>query len=181
MTALKLATFNINGVRTRMPVLLQWLEKERPDIVCLQELKVTDDKFPAAELQAAGYGALWHGQPSWNGVAILARDAEPLECRRGLPGEQAHKLAALRRRHLTPLQERRVGRVDRGGDIGRRGGADLAQETAVHGRPGHPALATRNGGAAGHQRGLGSGSQVVSRHGRRFCRKGTPCSVVGAT
>lgn len=87
MTALKLATFNINGVRTRMPVLLQWLEKERPDIVCLQELKVTDDKFPAAELQAAGYGALWHGQPSWNGVAILARDAEPLECRRGLPGD----------------------------------------------------------------------------------------------
>lgn len=87
MTSLKLATFNINGIRNRMPVLLQWLAKEQPDIVCLQELKATDDKFPAAELQAAGYGALWCGQPSWNGVAILARDSQPLESRRGLPGD----------------------------------------------------------------------------------------------
>lgn len=87
MTSLKLATFNINGIRTRLPVLLQWLAREQPDIVCLQELKVTDPKFPAAELRAAGYGALWHGQASWNGVAILARDGEPVECRRGLPGD----------------------------------------------------------------------------------------------
>lgn len=85
--ALKLATFNINGIRTRLPILLQWLEKEQPDIVCLQELKATDAQFPVAEIAAAGYGALWHGQQSWNGVAILARDAEPLESRRGLPGD----------------------------------------------------------------------------------------------
>jgi exodeoxyribonuclease-3 len=85
--ALKLATFNINGIRTRLAILLQWLQKEQPDIVCLQELKATDAAFPVAELNAAGYGALWHGQQSWNGVAILARDAEPLESRRGLPGD----------------------------------------------------------------------------------------------
>ena len=93
MTALKLATFNINGIRTRLPVLLQWLEKEQPDIVCLQELKATDAKFPAKEVRAAGYGALWHGQTSWNGVAILARDGEPLETRRGLPGDPSDEQA----------------------------------------------------------------------------------------
>lgn len=89
MKAVKLATFNINGVRKRLPILLEWLDKEAPAIVCLQELKATDAQFPAKELRAAGYGALWHGQASWNGVAILARDAEPLESRRGLPGDAA--------------------------------------------------------------------------------------------
>ncbi len=84
---LKLATYNINGVVKRLPILLQWLEKEAPDIVCLQELKATDASFPLAEVRAAGYGALVHGQKSWNGVAILARDSEPLESRRGLPGD----------------------------------------------------------------------------------------------
>lgn len=93
MTALKLATFNINGIRTRLPILLQWLEKERPDIVCLQELKATDANFPARELSAAGYGAVWHGQSAWNGVAILARDGEPIETRRGLPGDPSDEQA----------------------------------------------------------------------------------------
>ena len=64
-----------------------WLEESAPDIVCLQELKAPDEKFPAAALRAAGYGAVWHGQKSWNGVAILARGAEPVETRRGLPGD----------------------------------------------------------------------------------------------
>ncbi|MDG9882472.1 exodeoxyribonuclease III [Pseudomonas sp. GD04058] len=84
MKALKIATFNINGIRARQTNLLAWLEREKPDIVCLQELKAAD--FPTQQLAEAGYGSLFLGQPSWNGVAILARDAEPLEIRRGLPG-----------------------------------------------------------------------------------------------
>jgi exodeoxyribonuclease-3 len=95
---LKIATFNINGIRTRLPILLQWLARETPDVVCLQELKAPDNAFPRAELEAAGYGSIWHGQKSWNGVAILARGAEPLESRRGLPGfaedEQSRYLEA---------------------------------------------------------------------------------------
>ncbi|HUP92980.1 MAG TPA: exodeoxyribonuclease III [Solimonas sp.] len=83
---LRIATFNINGIRSRLPALLEWLAREAPDVVCLQELKAADAAFPIAEIRAAGYGAIWHGQVSWNGVAILARDAEPLETRRGLPG-----------------------------------------------------------------------------------------------
>ncbi|WP_407352323.1 exodeoxyribonuclease III [Luteimonas sp. R10] len=86
--ALKIATFNVNGIRSRLPHLLQWLEKERPDVACLQELKAPDDNFPAAELERAGYGALWVGQRSWNGVAVLARDAQPVESRRALPGDR---------------------------------------------------------------------------------------------
>jgi exodeoxyribonuclease-3 len=85
--ALRLATFNINGIRSRLQSLLTWLERERPDIVCLQELKAVDAAFPAKELQAAGYGAIWQGQTAWNGVAILARDADPIEARRRLPGD----------------------------------------------------------------------------------------------
>jgi exonuclease III len=73
MKALKIATFNINGIRSRLPALLAWLEQEQPDIACLQELKAADQQFPRAELEAAGYGSLHHGQPSWNGVAILVR------------------------------------------------------------------------------------------------------------
>ncbi len=87
--AVKIATFNVNGVASRLPILLEWLQTAAPDVVCLQELKCTDDKFPRAELHAAGYGSLWHGQRSWNGVAILARGSEPLESRRGLPGDPA--------------------------------------------------------------------------------------------
>src|SRR3989449_5663168 len=86
---LKLATFNINGIARRVSHLLQWLKKESPDIVCLQELKGLDAAFPIADIRKAGYGAIWHGQRSWNGVAILAKDSDPIECRRGLPGNAA--------------------------------------------------------------------------------------------
>lgn len=82
-----IATFNINGIKSRLPNLLQWLAKESPDIVCLQELKAPDIGFPIDAIRAAGYGAIWHGQRSWNGVAILAKGAEPAETRRGLPGD----------------------------------------------------------------------------------------------
>ena len=84
---MRIATYNVNGVNGRLPVLLRWLEAARPDIVCLQELKSPDEKFPQAAIEQAGYGAVWHGQKSWNGVAILARDCEPVETRRGLPGD----------------------------------------------------------------------------------------------
>jgi exodeoxyribonuclease-3 len=84
---MKIATFNVNGVNGRLPVLLRWLEEKAPDVACLQELKAPQDKFPLAALEAAGYGAIWHGQKSWNGVAILARGREPVEIRRGLPGD----------------------------------------------------------------------------------------------
>jgi exodeoxyribonuclease-3 len=84
---LKIATFNVNGINTRLPQLLAWLAKEKPDIVALQELKATDEAFPAAQLEQAGYGALWHGQRSWNGVALLGRGTGPVESRRGLPGD----------------------------------------------------------------------------------------------
>jgi exodeoxyribonuclease III len=84
---MKIATFNVNGINGRLPILLRWLEEARPDIVCLQELKAPQEKFPEAALAHAGYGAIWHGQKSWNGVAILARGVEPQETRRGLPGD----------------------------------------------------------------------------------------------
>ncbi len=84
---MKIATFNVNGVNGRLPVLLRWLKEARPDIACLQELKAPDERFPEAALRDAGYGAIWHGQKSWNGVAILARGAKPQETRRGLPGD----------------------------------------------------------------------------------------------
>jgi exodeoxyribonuclease-3 len=89
VTSFKIATFNINGIRSRLPALLAWLEREQPDVACLQELKAPDAAFPVKEINAAGYGAIWHGQTSWNGVAILAKGTEPLESRRGLPGDPA--------------------------------------------------------------------------------------------
>src|SRR5687767_5403792 len=89
MTELKVATFNVNGIGTRLPHLLQWLAKAQPDIVCLQELKATDKAFPAYDLRKAGYGAIWRGERLWNGVAILAKGAQPVEIRRELPGEAA--------------------------------------------------------------------------------------------
>lgn len=84
---MKIATYNVNGVNRRLPVLLRWLEEAEPDVVCLQELKSPDERFPVAAIEAAGYGAIWHGQKSWNGVAILARGAVPIETRRGLAGD----------------------------------------------------------------------------------------------
>jgi exodeoxyribonuclease III len=84
---MKIATFNINNVNRRLANLLAWLGEAAPDVVCLQELKATDADFPAAAIRDAGYGAVWQGQRTWNGVAILARGAEPVLTRRVLPGD----------------------------------------------------------------------------------------------
>lgn len=84
---MRIASFNINGINGRLGLLLEWLADTAPDAVCLQELKAPDEKFPAAALEKAGYGAVWHGQKSWNGVAILQRGGRPVETRRGLPGD----------------------------------------------------------------------------------------------
>ena len=84
---MKIATFNVNGITARLPTLLRWLDESRPDIACLQELKAPQERFPEAAIRDAGYGFIWHGQKSWNGVAILARGAEPVERRRVLPGD----------------------------------------------------------------------------------------------
>lgn len=84
---MKIATYNVNGVNGRLQVLLRWLALEKPDIVCLQELKAPNEKFPAQAIADAGYNAIWHGQKSWNGVAILARGFEIQEVGRVLPGE----------------------------------------------------------------------------------------------
>jgi exodeoxyribonuclease-3 len=83
----KIATFNVNSVNARLPVLLRWLAESRPDVACLQELKAPQEKFPHATLREAGYHAIWQGQKAWNGVAILARAGEPLETLRGLAGD----------------------------------------------------------------------------------------------
>jgi len=82
---MRIATFNVNGINARLPSLLRWLNDTRPDVACLQELKTPHERFPEAEMTKAGYCSLWHGQKSWNGVAILARGAEPIERRRVLP------------------------------------------------------------------------------------------------
>jgi exodeoxyribonuclease III len=84
---MRIATYNINGVKARLPRLLEWLEETKPDIACLQEVKSQDEGFPASEFERIGYGAIWHGQKSFNGVAILARDAQPVETQRGLAGD----------------------------------------------------------------------------------------------
>jgi exodeoxyribonuclease-3 len=84
---MRIATFNVNGIGSRLPALLQWLEETQPDVACLQELKAPQEKFPEAALLDAGYHAIWQGQKSWNGVAILARGVAPQEVRRGLPGD----------------------------------------------------------------------------------------------
>lgn len=96
---MKIATYNVNGVNGRLPVLLRWLEMTKPDVVCLQELKAPNEKFPAKAIAEAGYNALWHGQKQWNGVAILTRNLEINEMGRGLVGEpdddQSRYLEAL--------------------------------------------------------------------------------------
>jgi exodeoxyribonuclease-3 len=84
---LKIASYNINGINSRFAVLSRWLEKFEPDIVGLQELKCTDEAFPAEAIEELGYSAIWHGQRSWNGVALLSRVGEPVETRRALPGD----------------------------------------------------------------------------------------------
>jgi exodeoxyribonuclease-3 len=82
-----MATYNVNGITSRLPVLLRWLEQSHPDVVCLQELKAPQERFPQAAIEMAGYHALWHGQKSWNGVALLARGHIPVETQRGLQGD----------------------------------------------------------------------------------------------
>jgi exodeoxyribonuclease III len=84
---MKIATYNVNGVNGRLPVLLRWLEETLPDVVCLQELKAPQEKFPEEAIKAAGYNAIWHGQKSWNGVAILSRNFPIEERHRVLPGD----------------------------------------------------------------------------------------------
>lgn len=84
---MKIASYNVNGVNGRLPVLLKWLKQSKPDVVCLQELKAPFDKFPVTAIGDAGYNAIWHGQKSWNGVALLAREREIKETRRVLPGD----------------------------------------------------------------------------------------------
>lgn len=88
---MRIATYNVNGVNGRLDHLLAWLDDTRPDVACLQELKTPDDRFPVEAIRQAGYGAIWHGQKSWNGVAILSRGDPPIEIRRGLPGDPADK------------------------------------------------------------------------------------------
>jgi exodeoxyribonuclease-3 len=85
---MKIATFNINNINRRLPNLLGWLRRAKPDVVCLQELKATDGDFPAPAIGKAGYGAVWRGQKTWNGVAILARKADPVLIRTALPGNR---------------------------------------------------------------------------------------------
>ena len=88
MPDLKIATYNVNGIRARLSHLLVWLEREQPDIACLQELKAVSEGFPILDIRAAGYEAIWHGQRSWNGVAILVKGGTgPVELRRALPGD----------------------------------------------------------------------------------------------
>jgi len=85
---MRIVTYNVNGVNGRLPVLLRWLGETSPDVVCLQELKAPQEKFPEEAIQNAGYGAIWHGQKSWNGVAILSRNGKPEEVCRALPGDE---------------------------------------------------------------------------------------------
>ena len=84
---MKLVTYNLNGIRARLPRLIEYLDHEQPDIVCLQELKCADDALPIADIEAAGYRAVWHGQKGFNGVAILSRNSEPILRQIGLPGD----------------------------------------------------------------------------------------------
>ena len=109
---LRIASYNINGINTRIHVLTRWLEEFQPDIVGLQELKCTDEAFPAEAIEALGYGAIWHGQKSWNGVAILSRVGEPVETRRGLPNDPTtakplHRGGDRRDPHRQPLRAQR--------------------------------------------------------------------------
>jgi exodeoxyribonuclease III len=89
----KIATYNVNGIKARLPRLIEWLDETKPDIVCLQELKSSDETIPIADVEAAGYAGVWHGQKGFNGVAILARGAEPALIRKGLDGEPEDEMS----------------------------------------------------------------------------------------
>ena len=90
---MKIATYNVNGVNGRLPRILDWLRETSPDVVCLQEIKTSDERCPAGAIEAAGYASLWHGQRSHHGVAILSKGAAARELRRGLPGDEEDKQA----------------------------------------------------------------------------------------
>ena len=90
---MRIATFNINGVKARLPRLLEWLDETRPKVACLQEIKSQDEGFPGEEFEKIGYHAIWHGQKSFNGVAILADGEKPVEVQRGLPGDEEDEQA----------------------------------------------------------------------------------------
>ncbi|MGN6277777.1 MAG: exodeoxyribonuclease III [Sphingomonas sp.] len=89
---MKIVTYNVNGIKARLPRLVEYLSEQQPDVVCLQELKSSDETFPEADIRDAGYGAVWHGQKGFNGVAVLAKGTDPVERQRGLAGdpEDAH-------------------------------------------------------------------------------------------
>ena len=120
---MRIATFNINNVNRRLENLLEWLEEARPDVVCLQELKATDRDFPAEAIDRAGYGVVWKGQKTWNGVAILARDADPVLTRDRLPGDDDDQ------------QSRYIEAAVRGVLIAYAGGPDLDNLAALLGVP----------------------------------------------
>ena len=84
---MKIASYNLNGIRARLPRLIEWLQREQPDVACLQELKCADEALPIADIEAAGFAGVWHGQKGFNGVAVLAKGAAPALRRVGLPGD----------------------------------------------------------------------------------------------
>jgi exodeoxyribonuclease III len=140
---MRVATFNVNSIHARLGALLQWLDETRPDVACLQELKTPQEKFPEAEIRAAGYIPIWHGQKSWNGVAILARGVEPVEVTRGLPGDPADEQSryieamvngVLRRLPVPP--ERQSGA---GAEVRLQAGLDRAPAAARPGATSTPA------------------------------------------
>ncbi|MFM2100683.1 MAG: hypothetical protein RLZZ366_2222, partial [Pseudomonadota bacterium] len=90
---MKIATYNVNGIKARLPRLIEWLDETKPDIVCLQELKSSDETIPIADITAAGYHGVWHGQKGFNGVAILGRGVEPVLIRKGLDGEPEDEMS----------------------------------------------------------------------------------------
>jgi exodeoxyribonuclease III len=100
---LKIAIFNINGLRARLGQPLEWLKREAPDVACLQELKTPDERFPASDLERAGYSALWRGQAAWSGVTILARGDQPRAARRALPGFEANTHSRYLEAHVAGL------------------------------------------------------------------------------
>ncbi|MER9203194.1 exodeoxyribonuclease III [Mesorhizobium sp. M0933] len=100
---MKIATFNVNNINSRLPNLLAWLATAKPDIACLQELKARQTQFPRTALAAAGYGAVWVGQPTWNGVAILSRGAEPVLTREALPGDDSDQQARYIKAAVTGI------------------------------------------------------------------------------
>lgn len=98
---MKIATFNINGIKARLPRLLEWLEETRPSVACLQEIKTQDEGFPAADFEKIGYHAIWHGQKSFNGVAILADGTMPVEVQRGCRANRRTITPAILRRKFS--------------------------------------------------------------------------------